>query len=123
TTCAPRFRDAGRIGDADYNRDDERPMTVQMIDLNSRPELAETVAQWHQNAFGYLNPRRTVSERLAKLQTHLGGEAIPTTFVALLDGEPVGCASLVAEDYVYPARTPTPWLAGVYVNRSAGNWG
>jgi GNAT superfamily N-acetyltransferase len=93
--------------------------------LADHPHLVETLAAWHHAQWNYLNPQRTLSERVAKLQTHLQRGSIPTTFVALDGDAPLGSASLVVCDL---SKRPelTPWLAGVFVapryrNRGIGD--
>ncbi len=85
-----------------------------MAYLADHPHLVPTLARWHHQEWGALNSHKTLADRLARLQGHLQRRAIPTTFVALADGEPVGCASLVQHDL--PDRLDlAPWLASVYV--------
>ncbi|GIV79182.1 GNAT family N-acetyltransferase [Litorilinea aerophila] len=82
--------------------------------LADHPHLVPTLAHWHHEQWGRINSHKTLADRLARLQGHLQRRAIPTTFVALANGEPVGCASLVLHDL--PDRVDlTPWLASVYV--------
>jgi N-acetylglutamate synthase-like GNAT family acetyltransferase len=89
-------------------------MSPQYLPLAQRPEVIETLAAWHQTQWGYLNPQRTLDERIEKFQRHLEAGDIPATFVAF-DGEKLlGSASLVECDLKH--RTDlTPWLASVYV--------
>ena len=95
---------------------------AELTNLAAAPELVPLLAEWHHRQFGYLARAASLEQRIRRLQTHLGNAELPTTFVAWVDGTPVGCASLVVNDMgILP--TWTPWLAGVYVlpaHRSAG---
>lgn len=72
------------------------------------------LALWHHDEWGYLHPGDTAEKRATRMEEHLGKKQIPTTFVAVTDGKPVGSASLV--DYDMEGREDlTPWLASVYV--------
>ncbi len=77
-------------------------------------ELLSVLAGWHHGEWGYLHPGDTVEKRAERMKAHLGVKQVPTTFVALTDGEPVGSASLVGYD-MESREDLTPWLASVYV--------
>jgi N-acetylglutamate synthase-like GNAT family acetyltransferase len=82
--------------------------------LADRPEFLPVLAGWHHGEWGRLHPGDTVEKRAERMKTHLGKEQVPTTFVALAGGQPVGSASLV--DYDMEGREDlTPWLASVYI--------
>src|SRR5690606_12012967 len=72
-----------------------------------------TLAEWHQQQWSYLSPSTTLQQRIARLRQH-GRRQLPTSFVALLDGQPVGSAALIANDMTDQDRL-SPWLANVYV--------
>jgi GNAT superfamily N-acetyltransferase len=90
--------------------------------LADHPHVLQTLAAWHHAQWNYLNPQRTLAERIAKLQRHLQRGAIPTTFVALDGDALLGSASLVECDL---SKRPdlTPWLAGVFVAPEHRNQG
>jgi GNAT superfamily N-acetyltransferase len=71
------------------------------------------VARWLWEEFSRQSgrPLKHVQERLAASTAACGP---PQTFVLLVDGEPVGTASLVAHD-LDTRPDLTPWLAGVFV--------
>jgi len=78
------------------------------------PDTIPQLAAWQQAQFGFLSPTQTEAARGDRFRTHLQRQTIPTTFVAMADGAPIGSASLVVNDMsVLPDLTP--WLAGVYV--------
>ena len=78
------------------------------------PELIPLVAKWQHAEWGNFVGARTLEQRMARLQLHLQRDAMPTTFVAWRNGEPVGSASLIANDM--PALSAwIPWLSALYV--------
>ena len=94
---------------------DSIPGGLARIDyLADHPDLAPTLAAWHQAQWSYLSPATTVEQRLARLHKHLAKRQVPTTFVALDGDQPVGCASLVHADMSIRPQL-APWLASVYV--------
>jgi predicted N-acetyltransferase YhbS len=87
---------------------------VRIVPLADHLEALPHLAAWHHAEWGFLHPGGKVSEVAEELRGHLGRERIPTTFVALVDGEAVGSASLVEHDL--PERPDLgPWLASLYV--------
>lgn len=82
--------------------------------LADAPELIPLVAEWQDSQWGMLPGSRTLAERKVRLQEHLQRGAIPTTFVAWVDGQPVGSAGLIAND-MEPLPEWIPWLASVFV--------
>ena len=84
--------------------------------------LVPTIAHWHHEEWGYFNPGDSVEKRITNLQTHLGREQIPTTFISLSGGILLGSASLIAHD-MDTRMDLSPWLASIYVlpeNRGQG---
>ncbi len=77
-------------------------------------EALETLASWHHAQWGHMNPQRTLADRVAKFQTHLQRESIPTTIVAWDQQTLLGSASLVECD-LQRRSDLSPWLASVYV--------
>lgn len=57
---------------------------------------------------------RHLQRRVAVLRQHLSPSAIPSTFIASLDGEPVGTASLVHYQFT-STQAPSEWLTNIYV--------
>src|SRR5687767_9717634 len=83
--------------------------------LADRPEHVPSLAAWHFAQWGELNPANDVAARIARFETHLQADAIPTTFVACDGDQLLGSASLVLHDLdIRPQYTP--WLASVYVD-------
>ena len=89
-------------------------MRVRIEHLAAHPGAIARLAVWHQAEWGFLHPGGTVDEVASELQGHLEPGRIPTSFVALVDGEVVGSASLLEHDL--PERPELgPWLASLYV--------
>lgn len=77
------------------------------------PALVRTIAGWHQEAWGHLTGR-SIEERIGEFEEQLDSRRVPLTVVARANGDPVGSASLLAEDMdTHPDLTP--WLASVFV--------
>jgi GNAT superfamily N-acetyltransferase len=96
-------------------------MATLIVSTSDRPDLVEITARWRWEAFF----QRTVSfDDILKAaqRTSAMDRPIPRTLVLLVDGEPVGTASLTAHDL---AERPdlTPWLAGVFVAAPARGHG
>ncbi|HXF64868.1 MAG TPA: GNAT family N-acetyltransferase [Caldilineaceae bacterium] len=88
--------------------------TLELRYLADVPDLLPLVARWHQLQWGYLSNAISLDERIRRYQSHLQREQPPMTFVALVDGQPAGSASLVEND-LGDRSDLTPWLASVYV--------
>ncbi|MCW8085596.1 GNAT family N-acetyltransferase [Roseococcus sp. MDT2-1-1] len=83
----------------------------EIVTVTDRPDLVPTLARWMQETFG--NPSgRTLAETEALFRAPPRGPE--ESFVLLLDGQPVGTASL-AHDDLETRRDLSPWLAGVVV--------
>jgi predicted N-acetyltransferase YhbS len=82
--------------------------------LADHPEAAPLLAAWHYREWEALLPEWSLAQALAELESHTGRRRIPTTFVAVEGGLPVGSASLLEADLDGWAHL-TPWLASVYV--------
>jgi GNAT superfamily N-acetyltransferase len=82
--------------------------------LSDNVALIPTLARWHYEEWGYFHPGSSVNDFATRLQSHLGRKRIPTTFVALSKGIPIGSASLVAHD-MDTRMDLSPWLASVFV--------
>ncbi len=91
---------------------------MRIANLRQHPGLIPTLAAWHHQQWGVLNPQNTLEGRIARLERGLErglDEApLPVTFVALEGEEPLGSASLVEHDLATRPEL-SPWLASVYV--------
>ncbi len=88
-------------------------MTSKIIDLKEIPEAIPTLASWHHEQWAYLNPGSTLKKRIAKMQTYLNEDFIPSTWVAM-DEQIMGSAAIVHHDLDI-RRELSPWLASVFV--------
>lgn len=87
---------------------------MHIVDLSTAPQHIPQLAAWHHQQWSYLNPDKTVEQRIEEFRDHVRETAVPRTFVAI-DGEVLGSASLVADDMdTHPELTA--WLASVFVN-------
>jgi len=87
--------------------------TLQRL-LPDSPHVA-TVARWIHETWGHLDPTRSLAERRVETRSECGENGVPSVFVALAGGTPVGTASLIVDDM--PTRPElTPWLASVFVH-------
>lgn len=87
---------------------------MRIENIADNPALIETVARWQWGEWGHLDPDDSLAARIASLRDQTDPNRIPTTFIALDGGEPLGTASLV-EDDMNTHRDLSPWLASVYV--------
>ncbi len=95
---------------------------MQISSLKDKPQHLLPLAVWHHAEWSYLNPARTLDERIEEMQEDLQGKAIPTTFVAEDDGELLGSACILADDMSSHPEL-SPWLASVYVAEQHRNKG
>lgn len=91
---------------------------VQLAPLCDHRQHLASVAQAHLQAFGGLLPDWTARQARDELAAHDTPDAIPTTWLALDDGDWLGSVSLLAND---DARLDqhAPWLASLYVRPQA----
>lgn len=88
-------------------------MALSIVTTADRPDLVWITARWRWEAFvGDREPFEAVLQRAER--TAAMGHPIPRTLVLLADGQPVGTASLTAQD-LEERPDLTPWLAGVFV--------
>ncbi|MBL1268044.1 MAG: GNAT family N-acetyltransferase [Halomonas sp.] len=75
---------------------------------------AEIVAGWTFESWGHLHPGLTLEKAIEWLKAECGQGGVPSIFVAMQGENPVGTASLIADDMSI-RREFTPWLASVFV--------
>lgn len=87
---------------------------MEIIDLRNAPQHISTIARWHLDEWGYLNPGKTLEYRIERMQRYLADNPIPSMLIAV-EGEAIlGTAALVEADMdSHPELTP--WLASVYI--------
>ncbi|SHF70722.1 Acetyltransferase (GNAT) family protein [Modicisalibacter ilicicola DSM 19980] len=81
--------------------------------LADSPHLSR-VARWQHEQWGRLYPETSFRAWQEELRGICGTRGVPSVFLALEEGRPVGTASLV-EDDMEVRRELTPWLASVFV--------
>jgi GNAT superfamily N-acetyltransferase len=84
-----------------------------MTNVADRPDLVPTVANWLWHAF-WRHDGYTLEQTEVEIAASIARSGPPQTFVLLVDREPVGTASLAAQD-LDERPDLTPWLANVYV--------
>lgn len=84
-----------------------------IVTIVERPDLVPIVAEWRWREFGQedAQTRQQTQDAVAGSTAEVGP---PQCFVLLVDGEPVGTASLTADDLDERPEL-APWLASVYV--------
>jgi GNAT superfamily N-acetyltransferase len=89
-------------------------MTMRIDHLANHPDCLPTVAGWLQEAFGHLDPGKTVQDRRDALQASLRRGALPIRLIACdAAGTALGCASVVTRTLTHGHLGP--WLSAVYV--------
>jgi GNAT superfamily N-acetyltransferase len=90
--------------------------------LADYPDEVRTVARWHWEEWGYLNPNGSFDLTLERISKRVKRDRVPLAYLALEGGSPVGTASLVEHD-MEGREDLSPWLAGVYVHPDHRNRG
>lgn len=85
-------------------------------------DLIETIARWHWEEWGYLDPNGSPEKWAANLSEWTSRDRIPTIYVALSGNEPLGSVSLNEHD-MSTHRELSPWVSGVYVKPDARGQG
>lgn len=89
-------------------------MSIAIVSTSERPDLVAVTARWRWQAFSRDTGRPLADVLAVANRTAAMRCLIPRTLVLLVDGEPVGTASLTAQD-LEERPDLTPWLAGVFV--------
>ena len=77
-------------------------------------DLLPLLAEWHFREWSHLRPGETLQDGVRRLRECTRPGGIPSTFVAIADGQLIGSASLVRNDMEI-RMTLSPWLSDVYV--------
>lgn len=89
---------------------------MQLLNLQQRPDLIPTLAQWHFAEWHALFPHKSEEDFAADLRESLASDKIPQTWVLLdAQGEPAGTASLLKSDMTTNLAL-SPWLANIYIH-------
>ncbi len=95
---------------------------MSIFNLTKEPEHIPTLAEWHHAEWSYLNPGGSVQLRIEKMQTYLGNELIPTTYIYKQKKALAGSASIVKHD-MQSRLELSPWLASVFIAPQFRNLG
>ena len=87
-------------------------MRIELLADHAR--FVPRVSRWHFEEWAGSHPGATLADWTAGLARWCERGRIPTTFVAMVDSEPVGSASLVLCD-MDTRQDLSPWLGSVYV--------
>lgn len=88
--------------------------------IGAHRDLVATLANWHHATWGHLYSHWTLDVARAELEDHAArASGLPTTLLAIEDGELLGSVSLVFEDAPELSEHGSPWLASLYVTPSA----
>ena len=89
-------------------------MAFQIEYLSDHSDVIPALARWHHAEWKAITPHLTVSDRVARFEARAQRGGLPIGFVAVLDENVVGMASLVECD-LDSHRHLSPWLASVLV--------
>jgi GNAT superfamily N-acetyltransferase len=87
---------------------------VEIASIADHIHLVPIIAKWHWDEWGHTDPGGSLHSWTEGLSRRTNRDRIPTTYVALERGEPLGSATIVEHDMSVRLDL-TPWLAGVYV--------
>jgi GNAT superfamily N-acetyltransferase len=90
-------------------------LTLTITYLDEHLEAIPTLARWHHAQWASVTPDLTVEDRIAGFGARARRGSVPTAFVALVDGQVAGLASLEAHD-LDTHQHLTPWLTSVLVD-------
>jgi predicted N-acetyltransferase YhbS len=97
-------------------------VNVEIAYLADRPEAIDIVTRWLYDEFSYLVPGKTVGDVKVSLMARMNRDVLPLSIVASDGGEVAGTASLKLGD-MDTRDDLSPWLAGLYVDRTRRNRG
>lgn len=89
-----------------------RAWVIERLEADS-PHLVD-VAAWTYEAWGHLHPDSDLESWSKEVASLCGNGGVPSVFVAMRDGKPVGTASLSPDDMSI-RQAYSPWLASVFV--------
>ncbi|PUA28391.1 MAG: GNAT family N-acetyltransferase [Cellvibrio sp. 79] len=87
---------------------------MKIIDLREAPQHIPTIARWHFDEWGYLNPGKTLEYRIERMQRYIAANPIPSMLIAVEGDAVLGTAALVEADMDNHPEL-TPWLASVFI--------
>lgn len=100
---------------------------VTIASLAEHPDLVAVIAAWHWREWGHTASGETLDDWVVRLRSRAGlaelPASLPITYVALLDGAPVGAVSVCWDDIDQRFPGVGPWLSGMVVRSDARNLG
>ena len=87
---------------------------MEFVYLADHREFLAQLSEWHHAEWGYIRPGDTVEARLKRLEAECGHLGIPTTIIAVENGELFGSVMLLEED-MDTHKELSPWLASLFV--------
>ena len=85
--------------------------------------VRRTLAEWSLAEWAVDFPDDTIDWYLDLYEQSARGDGLPVCLAALVDGRPVGTASLIADDELPGATEPGPWVAAVFVEPASRRGG
>ncbi len=95
---------------------------LKFVNLIEEPEHLQQLASWHHAEWAGLNPGLSLQQRIEHMQSNLGQDFVPTTFLVKRGKALIGSAAIVAHD-MDNHRDLSPWLASVYIVKNERNQG
>ncbi len=83
--------------------------------LEDKGAIFEKIVEWNYNWWGAPN-KKTIDEVRCVMAHSVNEKRLPQTFVAIIDGEPVGMYQLSMHDDLVSRPDIYPWLINVYVD-------
>jgi hypothetical protein len=87
---------------------------VRISYLIEHPEYVAQLAQWLFEQWGSILGEKTPEARIKKLNAHMNRDRLPIAWVAHVNGQLLGTATLRVHD-LEGREDLTPWLGGVFV--------
>lgn len=85
-----------------------------IVDLGQAQDTIPTLAAWHHQEWAQYNPGQSLADRIELMQSFRTTDFIPSMFVYMRNGHPLGSAAIVDHDMTVHQQY-SPWLASVYV--------
>jgi GNAT superfamily N-acetyltransferase len=98
----------------------EFAMLQRIVLLAERPDAVDVVARWHFDEWGTGPEEVGLEATRRRLADWATGGGVPCAYIAVVNDEVCGSASLVDHDMPDPPAGTSelrPWLSGVYVKR------
>jgi N-acetylglutamate synthase-like GNAT family acetyltransferase len=87
---------------------------MQIIDLKYDQDSLPILARWHQDEWYFLEPTKTLQDRMARIKLCFEDSFVPSIYIAKENNTLLGSAAIIEHD-MDTRKDLSPWLAGVYV--------